>query len=554
MRKLYTTILAACLMLTAQAQNLNFDWVKQVGGSSNDLGQDITIDADGSILTTGYFWETVDFDPGIDVHNLTAVGGGDIFVQKLDANGDFLWVTTTGQAGIDSGTSIVTDANNNVYVTGYLDEVLEFETEPDIFVQKIDSDGNILWTREIGAGWDDFGTSIVVDADGNVYITGQFGGTVDFDPGAGTQNLTAQENSHDMFVQKLDTDGSFLWVKQMGGSGDDAGRSMTIDANGHIYITGIFEGTTDFDPGPDIQNLVSEGGRDIFVQKLDANGNFLWVKQMGGGDSFDFGESITLDANGHIYTTGQFGETVDFDPGSGVQNLTAAGVRDVFIQKLDTNGDFLWVKQMGETGLDQGQHIITDTNNGIYTIGVFEETVDFDPGGGVQNLTSEGERDIFIQKLDANGNLLWVKQMGGTGIDIGNSIAIDANNHIYATGRFQETVDFDPGAGVQNLTSTGSWDIFIQKLGDGTVNLNDLTEKLPFTLYPNPTHGQFSLSFEEILPDIEVAIKDIQGRLIHTSRHQQADKIDLELNKPSGLYYIELKTPEGRTTTSVIKK
>src|SRR5690606_23904636 len=142
--------------------------------------------------------------------------------------------------------------------------------------------------------------------------------------------------------------------------------------------------------------------------------------------------------------------TVDFDPGVGVYNLTSLGYDDIFIQKLDSNGDFLWAKRMGSTGSNIGHSIAVDTAGNVYTTGTFGGTVDFDPGVGTFNLTSAGGVDIFIQKLDSNGDFLWAKRMGGIGREQGSSITIDALGNVYTTGSFEEEVDFDPGVGIYN--------------------------------------------------------------------------------------------------------
>ena len=146
-------------------------------------------------------------------------------------------------------------------------------------------------------------------------ITGQFSITADFDPGTNTYNLTAV-NGIDMFVLKMSPNGNLIWVKKIGGNSNEIGKSITSDINGNIYTTGYFRSQTDFDPGASTYNLTNIGLRDIFIQKLDANGNFQWAKQMGGtGD--DEGNSITTDINGYVYTTGSFQRTVDFDPDTG---------------------------------------------------------------------------------------------------------------------------------------------------------------------------------------------------------------------------------------------
>ncbi len=138
----------------------------------------------------------------------------------------------------------------------------------------------------------------------------------------------------------------FAWVKQMGGAGGEVGNSITLDNNGNIYTTGSFFGTCDFDPGSGTYNLTSFGYYDIFVSKIDASGNFLWAKQMGGADRMR-GYSIAVDNNGNVYTTGDFYGTCDFDPGSGTYNLTSFGLNYTFLSKLNTTGNFVWAKQIG---------------------------------------------------------------------------------------------------------------------------------------------------------------------------------------------------------------
>jgi len=473
MKKIYVATLFLILSQLTIAQNHTFEWAKQMGSTSWDWGHSITTDAGGNVYTTGYFRGTVDFDPGAGTAYLTSAGQCDIFIQKLDTAGNLLWVKQMGGTPSDRGFSITIDAGGNVYTTGYFTGTADFDPgtgtanltsagSEDIFILKLDTAGNFLWAKKMGGTSYDEGRSITIDAGGNVYTIGGFSGTVDFDPGAGTVNLTSAGND-DIFIQKLDSAGNLLWVKQIGETLNDYGNSITTDAGGNVYTTGNFSGTVDFDPGAGTANLTSAGNDDIFIQKLDSAGNFLWVKQMGGTGN-DYGSSITTDAGGNVYTTGRFSYTVDFDPGAGTNNLISSGYDDIFIQKLNSAGNLLWVKQMGGTSNDEGFSITTDAGGNVYTTGNFLGTADFDPGAGTAYLTSAGARDIFIQKLDSVGNILWVKQMGGTSSDRGNSITTDAGGSVYTTGGFNGTADFDPGAGTANLTSAGSWDIFIQKL------------------------------------------------------------------------------------------
>ena len=172
--------------------------------------------------------------------------------------------------------------------------------------------------------------SIKTDSKGNVYTTGSFADTVDFDPGAGVYNLVSA-GANDIFISKLDAYGNFVWAKSMGGISNEGGQSIAVDTLGGVYITGSFENTADFDPGPGVFNMISQNYEDIFISKLDSNGNFVWAKRIGSSVGYDKGSSITTDAIGNIYITGGFDYTVDFDPGPGVLNMTAAGYGDIFI-------------------------------------------------------------------------------------------------------------------------------------------------------------------------------------------------------------------------------
>ncbi|MFL3662628.1 MAG: SBBP repeat-containing protein [Flavobacteriales bacterium] len=406
MKKILFTILVTIFSYYIQAQN--FEWAKSIGGTAQDHGSSVVIDDSGNIYITGKFEGTVDFDPGIGIYNLTS---------------------------------------NGVY--------------SDVFITKLDASGNFEWAKNIGGSSFDVGHSIDVDIYGNVYTTGSFIGTVDFDPGVGVFNLSGTGTA--TFISKLDPTGNFIWAKSIA-SGE--GYDVTIDAVGNVYTIGYFRGTVDFDPGAGIFNITSTslfGDEDVFISKLDSVGNFVWAKNMG-GSSDDRGVSIDVDILGNIYTTGYFNGTADFDPGVGVSNITSSGARDIFISKLDSAGNFVWVKSIGGTLHDQGFSLVADPMGNVYTTGLFQGVVDFDPGVGTFNLVSSGVREIFISKLDTVGNFLWAKKIGGTGYDDAQSITLDDIGNVYTTGGFEGTVDFDPGTSTFNLTASGSQDIYISKL------------------------------------------------------------------------------------------
>jgi len=457
----------------SHAQDVFFDWAVSLGGTGRDIGNDIEVDDLGNVYSTGGFEGTVDFDPGDGTFNFTSVGGSDIFVSKLDPGGNFVWAKAMGGRHRDGGISVTLDGSGNVYTTGIFRDTADFdpgagtftltsEGDDDIFVSKLDASGTFVWAKRMGAASGDAGISIAVDGSDNVYTTGHFRDTVDFDPGPGTFELTSA-GGMDIFVLKLDVNGTFVWAKSMGGATNDFAGGSSVAGSGNVHAVGSYTGSVDFDPGAETFNLTSAGGIDIFVSKLDVNGTFVWAKSMG-GLSNNVGFSIAVDGSGNVYTTGHFGSTVDFDPGAGTFNLTSAGSDDIFVSKLDVSGVFVWTKGMGGAGDERGLSIAVDGSGNVYTTGRFKDTADFDPGAGTLSLTSTGSNDIFVSKLDVSGVFVWTKGMGGAGKDLGGSISVDGSGNVYAMGIFSETADFDPSAETFNLTSAGEFDIFVLKL------------------------------------------------------------------------------------------
>ena len=160
---------------------------------------------------------------------------------------------------------------------------------------------------------------------------------------------------------------NYVWVKQYEGSSPANAYGISLDESGNIFTMGWFDGIVDFDPGPGVYNLTSPGNlTDVFITKSDASGNLIWAKQLE-GTSIVYGYAMTTDGAGNVYTTGWFADTGDFDPGPGVYNLTAISARDVFINKLDPSGNFLWAKQLSGTGNERGYGITIDQSGNVYT-------------------------------------------------------------------------------------------------------------------------------------------------------------------------------------------
>lgn len=457
-------------LLSAQS----FDWVKKVGSyNNNEFGNSLTIDNSGNIITIGNFAGTVDFNPDTGAYNLTSNGNYDIFIQKLDASGNFLWALSFGGTQEDDGRSITSDNNGNIIVTGSFKGLVDFNPDTatynltgsgnsGCYILKLDSMGNFIWANAFSSNGYEIGKDVAVDRNGNIYTTGIFYNTIDFDPGPGVNNKTSVGNA-DVFIQKLDSNGNLIWVKTFGGTYSDMGVSIDIDSIGNVYTLGDFKSNVDFNPGNGINSFNSNGNYDIFLNKLDSSGNFVWNKTFGGQYN-DGGSSISLDRFGNIILTGYYNSSVDFNPNAGTFILSSVNITDAFVQKLSTDGSFIWAKSIGGNDYDFGVSVTSDKSGNIYTTGTFNLTVDFNPNSGTFNKTSFGNRDVFIHKMDSNGNYIWVQTIGGTDEDNSSSITLDKYNNIYTLGYFKGTVDFDPDTGITNVSSSGYNDIFLHKI------------------------------------------------------------------------------------------
>lgn len=468
--KLILFFSSTLLNLTIHSQTHQYEWAKRLGGSGGDMAFSIVSDDSGYVYTAGAFDGTGDFDPSSSsTFNLTAFGDLDVYISKLDSNGNFKWATQFGGQNLDLLGAIAVDDSGNVYSIGSFNDTSDFDPGPskfnliaewsDIYITKLDATGNLKWAKKIGGASMDHGDDIAVDSMGNVYISGYFYGSVDFDPDTAVQTLTST-GSNDIFIAKLNPLGELIWVKQFKGNQNDYVFDIEIDDSNYVYTTGKFEGTVDFDPSNNSYKLTSSGLFDAFITKMDSNGNLVWAKKFGGSGD-EQGSSIAVDEYGSVYINGDFNATVDFNPGSGILNLSPSGGTDIFISKLSYNGSFIWAKKMGGSTDDYG-FAIAVYDSALYTTGHYNGTVDFNPNAGVNNLY--GDYNVFVSKINYSGKFHWAKQIGSGSYDYGYSIDLGKTGNIHLAGIFQSTVDFDPWSGLKRLTSVAGYDAFVLKL------------------------------------------------------------------------------------------
>lgn len=543
------------ILFTAKVGATNIEWAKGLGNiSTSDMGTFIVTDSNSNSYTLGSFGGTVDFDCGPGVYNVTAIGSNDLFVLKLDSSGNFSWVKSIGGSNYVNGSSITLDQQGNIYFTGWFMGTADFDPGAgiynltsvgyeDAFVCKLDSNGIFLWIKsfsgtQISASSES--VSLKVDLTGNVYSTGSYKYTVDFDPGNGVFNLTSI-GMDAIFICKLDFAGNFIWAKSFGGPSIDVAYSMALDNNGSIYSAGQVFGVVDFDPGAGIYNVGVASQLSYYLSKLDVNGNLIWAKCVQGADCF----SLFVDSKENIYTAGRFSGTVDFDPNAGNYNLTGGGF---FVSKFDSLGNLTWARGTN-SGVSEAYSIALDSNLNVFISGRFAVTTDFDLGNGVYNLTSLGSWDVFVCELDSSGDFIEANTFGGSHTDQVGSSYFDNNFNLYITGFFSDTINFSPP-----LISNGNADIFIVKYQNPILEIkeNKLLEKL--VVFPNPTHGVVNVRFPQVINKSEIIISSLMGEVKSKQTFKNTDVITLTVDGDAGMYLVKVLTDLSQSNFKIVKE
>jgi VCBS repeat-containing protein len=247
---------------------------------------------------------------------------------------------------------------------------------------------------------------------------------------------------------------------QAGGTAQDDSNALAQDADGNLYITGSFLGSSTFGEAGSEVTLNSNGNSDIFVAKYDPAGALLWAIGIGGVGT-DAGSDIAVDAAGNVVVSGRFSGSVDFGDGS---PLASNGGSDAFVARFTTDGDLDWVRQFGGSLSDAAHGVDVTAAGAIAATGHFSNTVDFNPGPGFNLLTSAGDNDIFVVRLTSAGDYVSAVGYGSTGTDQGRAIAFDNSGSLLVAGSFANTVDFAAGPANISLTSDGLSDGFMMKL------------------------------------------------------------------------------------------
>jgi hypothetical protein len=459
-----------------------FRLVRNLGGTAASVFPKNTYtDSSSNVFTVGNFRGTVDFDAiGTDSRTPNSAINN-AFITKYNSNGSYGWTrivnSPVGESSVAQGA--VTDSSGNVFATGYFSGTVDFDDAggtdnkvsnggTDIFITKYNSNGSYGWTRTFGGLGNEGGEGISIDSDGNVFATGYFSGTVDFDDAGGTDNQTGT-----FFITKYNSDGSYGWTRAFGSS---TGYDIYIDDNDNIFTTGSFTGTVDFDYTGGTDNKTPSSSQSTFITKHNSDGSYGWTRTFG-NSSTSISNGISTDSSGNVFATGYFSGTVDFDDAGGTDNKVSNGGTDIFITKYNSDGSYGWTRTFGSSNNDSGEDISIDSDGNAFATGYFQSTVDFDDAGGTENKTSKGANDIFIVAYFNNGSYGWTRAFGSSEAintnEAGTGIIVDSEDNIFVSGYKNSTVDFDDPGKSGSTSQVGSVDGFITKYTGENISYTD---------------------------------------------------------------------------------
>jgi hypothetical protein len=442
------------------AQQNEWVWAKNGGGTSTDVGTCVASDNNNNVYVGGYYWVSATFGS-------TTLSSGssnyDMFIAKYNASGSLLWAKNYGGQTETKVFGMALDKQGNIVLSGtfsgtasFGDSTYQTNGNNDIFILKLDNQGNIIWSQAYGSTNSEYCPNVTVDQNNNIILGGYYSNTI------GVFNYSFTSNGDwDNYVAKFNSNGSLVWARSYGSTKSENNEGIAADQNGNIFITGKFTDSVSF-------GSLKEAGvnsSDIFTVKLNADGDPVWLKTAtGNGGSYPW--DIVVDISGNVFVSGTAKDIVNFSSTVSINGNTSAC--DMFIAKYNNDGECQWAIDDGDGGWCQGFALTTDKVGDVYGTGFFSNSATF----GSTSLSGQSQ-DIFIVKYNSNGVFQYASSGGGYSMDYGNAITVDDNLNPIITGQIREASSF----GTNNLTADGI-DVLVVKYGQATPP--------PFTITTQP--------------------------------------------------------------------
>jgi hypothetical protein len=572
-----TILLFATLLSTvcANAQQMNLSWAKSfvapnAFGYAQAYNNNITPLSNGDLIVVGTFKDTIDFDPAAaTTAMLSSPTDYNVHITRLNSNGDFVWTKMLDGDNEVFISNLQTDANGNYYMNGFFKGTCDFNPDPlvannltssgdkDVFLCKWNSTGVFQWVRQFGNAGSNISYDMATDAAGTCYMAVMYVDSIDADPGV-AQSYYLSNGLQDALMVKVSTSGTLLNAYSIGGAFVDVIRDFKVLPGNELLVTGSVLGTVDLDPGVGTFPVtVLPGTQAGFILKLNAQGAFTWAKvlQPQNGGSLSRVESIDTDQNGNIYLSGVNQGAVDFNPDNQAVHLISSvnGTMDAYMMKLNSAGQFLWAHSFGANFSDYLNSVTVMNDGRCFIFGEYSGQIDLDPDSvNTMLITSPGSfgnYQNFILGLDANGNYSWGSGVGGYGANlIGNTLVTDGNNNLFSCGYYGGSTDFDPNAGVFNLSSpplTGGG--FILKLSTAVTGVSESTAS-DFNFFPNPATDQVIIQSSSGDRMDNIAVFALSGKCISSIAANQHTAFRLDVSSLSaGMYLLQITSSAGIT-------
>jgi len=420
-------------------------WSRSFGGAGDQAAVAVSANTAGDLVVVGQLGGKADFGQTA----LESAGSDDVFIAWLDAAGEVTNALRLGDANPQEVHAIAPTGDSGVLLAGAMSGALDLGSQTltsaggrDGYVAKLGAEGETGWGWRFGDAGYQAATSVTVDVAGNVFVAGLFSGAA-----AWGGEPVESRGGYDVLLAKLGPDGTPLWARGFGDARDQRAWGIASDGVGGSIVVGEFAGNLSFGTS----TLASAGAEDIFVAQIGAGGDVLWARRFGDATA-QVGRRIAVDREGNLLVGGEFTGSLDLGGGP----LAGAGVGGLFIGKLDSKGQHLWSKGFPGSGPSRVEGLAVSVQGDVVITGVLAGSLEV--GGDV--LVSQGEDDVFVAKLDVNGELQWVQRFGGVGAQSGLGLAMDADGNTVVAGTFKGALEI----GGTPLESMGSSDALVVKL------------------------------------------------------------------------------------------
>ncbi|WP_323789221.1 T9SS type A sorting domain-containing protein [Psychroserpens sp.] len=548
-----------------------FEWVKHIEGTGTKNITHSVMDDSDNLYVAGYFDGETDFDPTGNDNSINANGAYYAFLTQYNSSGDLQWVKA-----IETSSFVVINklliVNNGIYVAGYFRESADFDSGTTVltaslssgskmFLAFYDLDGNFQWVE----GWTNSSAKttpqdLVVDSEGNLHITGNYYEGL-FRPDPNNNAVVYSSTRQKGFWITLDSSSNYMRSNQFGDPANtwynyDSVDNIIMNGTNHVLISGRFRGSFDFDFDSGTSVLENENGASFFAKYL-LDGTLVWVKQLERVES----QHLICDSEGNIFATGIYGGNVDFDPSDTSEYIVEGfgSYYDNYLFKWNNNGEFNWAFGFGSNyGPADSSNAIALDGDSVYITGgiTYANEVDFDPDPNETfGITANGISDYFCARYTTEGDFIWVHSLSGdqalTSDVSGKGIMINSMGKVYSVGEFSDTVDFNSGS--ELITAQGYKDIFLMRLDNEVLGIQEESLENSLNIYPNPVSNDLFIKAKSVLQNLN--IYNIEGQLIYSAYlNNYKSEIDLS-HLTTGVYLLKVYAKDGLTMTRrLIKK